>query len=435
MIDPHELKNKQFSKAIKGYSMAEVDEHIDFIIEKYTELYRRNDELERQLQTAESQIENYKKDEESIRSALVNAQRASSKIIDEANDRADALLRSSKSNCDRVLAEFRQNIEREKRSLAAVTEAIRAFKAQLFEAYSSHIEYIEQISPAPETDPFDIPDEVFTREVLGGVKNDLSTGKYSRSSAEQTDESNTPSAADAPKSISGAAPAPQINAAPEEAPTPESSPAPQLREEREIPRAAAIPQNMPAPDIIDEPDELDADDARLVGSGDDIPAPPDAKIMTAADKNEDTVEFTDEEFAAARDMFRTMGKKSKLEIVSNDEPEEAPQDIDAAYRNDNAQPDTLNHARRDAIEPSDSSVDAPKQNQAHGMSVKDTILSLNKKFEEDGSNGSDEQNDAEYGDFVSTVAPSGEKHGKIVKNQKKLTPEEEFDAVYNTKKK
>ena len=56
MLPPHELKNKTFSRVLRGYNSVEVDEHIDFIIEKYTELYRQNDELERRLKLAEAQL-------------------------------------------------------------------------------------------------------------------------------------------------------------------------------------------------------------------------------------------------------------------------------------------------------------------------------------------------------------------------------------------
>lgn len=428
MIDPHELKNKEFSKAIKGYSIAEVDEHIDFMIEKYTELYRRNDELERQLQTAESQIEQYKKDEESIRSALVNAQRASSKIIDEANDRADALLRSTKSNCDRVLADFKQNIDHEKSRLASVTEAIRVFKAQLFAAYSEHIDYIERISPTPATDPFDIPDDNFTREVLVGVKNDLSSGKYNKNAAEKQADNAQPA------NISGATAQPQINAA--ETTAPAAAIAAQPAEKAESKPVDTRddnfltdtkPQDIPAEKKPEEKqnsfepaltDELDANDALMASGDDEIPAPPDAKVTSAADKNEDTVEFTDEEFAAASDMFRTMGKKSKIEIVPNDNPENdaEPQDIDSAYSSEKTAP-------APAVKPSAAQ---------HNMSVKDTILSLNKKFAEDG-NISDDEND--LGDDDTSDASDASKRGKIVKAQRKLSPEEEFDAVYNPKKK
>ena len=74
MLAPHELKNREFTKSLRGYSTVEVDEHIDFIIEKYSELYRENDELEKKLRLTEAQLVALKGVEESIRSALVNAQ-------------------------------------------------------------------------------------------------------------------------------------------------------------------------------------------------------------------------------------------------------------------------------------------------------------------------------------------------------------------------
>ena len=49
MVSPHELKNKEFQKAMRGYSIAEVDEYIEFILAQYTELYRQNAEMEQQL--------------------------------------------------------------------------------------------------------------------------------------------------------------------------------------------------------------------------------------------------------------------------------------------------------------------------------------------------------------------------------------------------
>ena len=52
MIPPHELKNKEFTRVMRGYAIPEVDEYISFVMEKYTDLYRENDALERKLQSA-----------------------------------------------------------------------------------------------------------------------------------------------------------------------------------------------------------------------------------------------------------------------------------------------------------------------------------------------------------------------------------------------
>ena len=179
MLAPHELKNREFTKFLRGYSTVEVDEHIDFIIEKYSELYRENDELEKKLRLTEAQLDAMKGEEESIRSALVNAQKASTRIINEANERADVIMRSAKNSCDRLIAEFKANIKKETERLNEARKEVAAFKAALFEEYQAHIELIEKIAP----DIAPVPSDDRTAEELSAavierIKNDLA-GKES----------------------------------------------------------------------------------------------------------------------------------------------------------------------------------------------------------------------------------------------------------------
>ncbi len=147
MLAPHELKNTAFSKSLRGYSTVEVDEHIEFIIEKYTELYRLNDELEKKLRITEAQLDALKAEEESIKSTLVNAQKASTRIINEANERADVIMRSAKNSCDRMIAELQANVVKENERLREAQSETASFKAALFEAYRDHIGQIEKIVP------------------------------------------------------------------------------------------------------------------------------------------------------------------------------------------------------------------------------------------------------------------------------------------------
>ncbi|MDD4773097.1 MAG: DivIVA domain-containing protein [Eubacteriales bacterium] len=174
MLPPNELKNKNFTKAVRGYSMADVDEHIDFLIEKYTELYRENDELERRLRTTLAKLEAIKKDEESIRSALINAQRASSTIINEANERAEVVIRATKNNCDKILSDFRSDIRAECDRFLKLRASVAAFKQELFNMYNNHIEYIDTIgSDADEIDDLQVTEEYFVRQAIKEIKDDL----------------------------------------------------------------------------------------------------------------------------------------------------------------------------------------------------------------------------------------------------------------------
>ena len=73
MLAPHELKNKTFGKAVRGYNPNEVDDYIDFLIEKYTELYRENDELERKLKIVVTNLDEIRDEEESIRATRLSS--------------------------------------------------------------------------------------------------------------------------------------------------------------------------------------------------------------------------------------------------------------------------------------------------------------------------------------------------------------------------
>lgn len=147
MIPPHELKNKEFTRVMRGYSIPEVDEYISFVMEKYTDLYRENDALERKLQSAMDALDTMRAEEESIRTALINAQKAGKQIVADASDRADKIMRSTKSDCMRVLTEFRDKAAAERKILLDLKNEVTTLKEDLFEKYKKHIEYLEELTP------------------------------------------------------------------------------------------------------------------------------------------------------------------------------------------------------------------------------------------------------------------------------------------------
>ena len=132
---------------MRGYSIPEVDEYISFVMEKYTDLYRENDALERKLQSALDALDTMRAEEESIRTALINAQKAGKQIVADASDRADKIMRSTKSDCMRVLAEFRDKAAAERKTLVELKNEVAALKEELFEKYTKHIEYLEALTP------------------------------------------------------------------------------------------------------------------------------------------------------------------------------------------------------------------------------------------------------------------------------------------------
>ena len=214
MLPPHELKNKTFTRAMRGYNPVEVDEYIEFLIEKYTELYRENDELERKLKTTVTKLEEIKNDEDSIRSALIDAKRAAAQIKSEAEERAEAIIRSAKSSCNTILADFNEKIADGRSTLVELKRDTLDLKRELYERYSEHIRYIDKLTEG--IDPDDIPDaDSLRREAVKSLKDSIAEAYASPA----------PGTAEKEPEPEPTEPAPEPAPEPVPEPVPESEPA------------------------------------------------------------------------------------------------------------------------------------------------------------------------------------------------------------------
>ena len=172
MLPPHELKNKTFSRAMRGYNPAEVDEYIDFLIEKYTELYRENDELERKLKLTATHLDELRSDEDSIRGALVDAQKAASRIKADAEVRAESIIRSAKSSCNAILSDFNTKIASGRETLEAIRSDTLALRQELYERYCEHIHNINQLTEHLDAEDLPDPNEL-RKEAVEAIKQSI----------------------------------------------------------------------------------------------------------------------------------------------------------------------------------------------------------------------------------------------------------------------
>lgn len=301
MLPPNELKKKNFTRVMRGYSSAEVDEYINFLMEQYTDLYRENNDLECKLRNTAAKLDALKKDEESIRSALVNAQRASSTIIAEANERSEAVMQMTKKTCKRILSDFRTSVAKEREELVRLRNAAEAFKAQLFDAYNTHIDLIEKINTSPE-DFMKLEDSAddYVQEALRDIKSEVIDTL--ENVGDEVPEQEAPAKeAEAPEEAASA-PVPEVTAAPETPAEPvEKASAPvEIDDETPISEEEALLGEEP---IVEEDDSA-AYEQPETEKADSVPfvQPPQAAPATESGQEElaeELVPVTEEEFLPA----------------------------------------------------------------------------------------------------------------------------------------
>lgn len=144
MIPPHELKSKPFTQSFRGYSPAEVDSHIDFIIEKYTEIYRANLELDKQLSAANERLEQLSDEEEAIRKTLVKAQKMGETIINQAQEKADGVILKIRERSEEIIAETDKKLAHEKEVLEKLRASSDEFREKILNLYVEQLKFLKE---------------------------------------------------------------------------------------------------------------------------------------------------------------------------------------------------------------------------------------------------------------------------------------------------
>lgn len=176
MLNLQEIRNYYFEKAGSNrYRAEDVDNFKTQAIEFIEKLIRDNNEMARKLSAASSKLEEFKEQEDSIRSALLNAQRLGDSIIRESKAKAETIINQSNEHAQQIineaqnrsedmLAQARESIVNEQKTLDKLKEEVSQFRGKLLTIYKEHIELITTL-PTVKEEPAESIQEPETEEI------------------------------------------------------------------------------------------------------------------------------------------------------------------------------------------------------------------------------------------------------------------------------
>lgn len=113
MLTPDRIKNKTFQTTGKGsYRAEEVDSFMEEVSASYEQVFRENGEIIKKMSILANKVEEYKKDEDSLRQALLSAQKLADQITAEANEKAEKAVSEANAEAQRILDEAKQKAEK-----------------------------------------------------------------------------------------------------------------------------------------------------------------------------------------------------------------------------------------------------------------------------------------------------------------------------------
>ncbi len=149
MMTLEDIRNIEFSKG-RGYRADEVDDFIDECVEAMQHLLQENAETNRKMKVLADKVAEYRNDEDSIRSALLSAQRTGDSILREAESKAKMLLEQAQQEAEAKRLDLLAAVEEQQAELVRTKQEVAAFKEKMLALYKEHLALIKVLPEIPE---------------------------------------------------------------------------------------------------------------------------------------------------------------------------------------------------------------------------------------------------------------------------------------------
>ena len=162
MMTPVDLENKECGKSFRGYDIDEVEAFLTELTKDYAKIYRENAGLKDKNAILTDAIDNYKEMEETMRSAIISAQKTSEEIIKNAHDQADNIVKEAKVRAEAEYAKMDARIDALTRECAEIEGRSSLVRAKLKTVLNTYISMLDEFpeseeeaeitAPAPKVD-------------------------------------------------------------------------------------------------------------------------------------------------------------------------------------------------------------------------------------------------------------------------------------------
>lgn len=158
MLKAQDIRVVTFDKSMRGYNTEDVDAFLSQVADQVEAMENEKAETEKKLYMLAEKVAEYRKDENNLKAALLNAQRLGENVIQEANQRAAQILREADIKAAAVTSQTSQQLDAEKLELARMQEEVGRFKNNVLALYRQHIESLSTLPDAPGTEPAKLPE-------------------------------------------------------------------------------------------------------------------------------------------------------------------------------------------------------------------------------------------------------------------------------------
>ena len=182
MLSMNDIINVSFRKSgFSGYKTDDVDVFIDQVRDTFDQIQKKeveqeelieklkadNQQMTEKVKILADKVEEFRKEEDEIKNALISAQKVGDASVREARHRAEIILKDANLKAERIEQEAQNKIVDQKRELERLQRTVSDFRSHLLSVYKEHLTLIDALpsvkpepreeaataAPAPQPEP------------------------------------------------------------------------------------------------------------------------------------------------------------------------------------------------------------------------------------------------------------------------------------------
>ena len=139
-MTPLDIRNKTFSKGIRGYQCGEVEKFLEAVSQEFVSAYTENFELLEKKSGLETEISHYRQLESTLQQTLVLAQQTAEEVMKVARHEAELLLREAEHDKLSKVSEAQVILEDIKEEIQGLSRKRDLLRTQLKSFLLAHLD-------------------------------------------------------------------------------------------------------------------------------------------------------------------------------------------------------------------------------------------------------------------------------------------------------
>lgn len=164
-ITPMDIEQQEFSRSFRGYNEEEVDDFLDKIVKDYEELINENARLNEEIEKMQEKLKEFSQIEETLRSALLNAQKSAEEIKERVEDEAKIIIEKAEASAKALKQKILQREDLVKNEIDSLRRYKFIFKEKFKSMLNLYLRMIEN-EEFEEAGNYDIKEEEVSKEKI-----------------------------------------------------------------------------------------------------------------------------------------------------------------------------------------------------------------------------------------------------------------------------